>query len=243
MKLCTSALLVLACQCATAIGGTATGAELVPVPCATQASSLEEESDLPLLVLDEPQDGSMLVESLVYDPITGAASHFKQASIPIVDAAPIPLGGDVDARAFDFDGAVKASLALRDGAAAERTKAEDTLEQAVDAYMKGSTLDRTTPADGHCLLHALMRGGIINTGRIPLSLTVSELRVMALNVATLEEIRLAAISTGNNGVSVATYRRGMLHSMWGGTIFSSLVWHGCSIKTSPSYHAVTHAPT
>ena len=65
----------------------------------------------------------------------------------------------------------------------------------------------------HCLLHALMRGGIINVGRIPESLTVFALRAMALNIATPQQIQVAAASTGSLGVSVATYKRGLLRNM------------------------------
>ena len=41
-----------------------------------------------------------------------------------------------------------------------RTLEEAILEQAIQQIEPGACLDKQTPRDGHCLFHALLRGGL-----------------------------------------------------------------------------------
>ena len=212
------ALLLCQLVCAYGAKGEFLDPALVQSPGAV--GILNEESDLALLVVDEPPAGQMEVETLVYDPASGGASHIKVGHVPIADGRN-PIADGTDPRLYNLQAALEASKALLDEGEPEMASAEDLLEESVQKCLAGSRLDRNTPRDGHCLLHALMRGGLMNDGRVPLSLTVRELRAMALSVASPEELEVAAASTGDAGVSVATYKRGMLRNMWGDNLLTS----------------------
>ena len=93
---------------------------------------------------------------------------------------------------------------------AEHTFAVDALQVALARLHPTARIDESTPRDGHCLLHALRTGGLLEG--IPEGLTVSELRRMALTQATEEQLENAAISTGQ---TVAKYITKMKASQWG----------------------------
>lgn len=93
----------------------------------------------------------------------------------------------------DFQMAVALSLADRDGRQAEVLDHERQLGAALTQLESGARLDRDTPKDGHCLFHALVRGGMIREQDIPCKLTVSELRRMALTMAKPFEIAIAGV--------------------------------------------------
>ena len=96
------------------------------------------------------------LETVVYDPATGAASHIK--------VLPYQISGSPPAIAFDFAAAARASLAERDKETQEMQARESELQQALCQFEPGAALDKTTPTDGHCLFHALNRGGLIQPG-------------------------------------------------------------------------------
>ena len=171
-------------------------------PPVSQASStahvLEEPPEAFVLeeIRDEVEGAS---ETIVYDADSGAASHIK-----VSRSNPAIL--------FDFGAAVKASIATREQCKQQRLDKERELQESLHTYEAGAVLDKTTPADGHCLFHALKKGGLLQQEAIGFDLTVKELRSMALQTATEEELQAAAISTG---LSVIQYKTNMVKSLWG----------------------------
>ena len=71
------------------------------------------------------------------------------------------------------------------------------LQAGLSKFERGAALDHSTPCDGHCLFHAL-KGAF---GEMPCSLTVQELRSVALACASADQLEAAAASTGS-GLSV-----------------------------------------
>ena len=82
--------------------------------------------------------------------------------------------------------------------------AQVALQAALTNCDPGALIDGETPRDGHCLIHALKAGGLLND--IPGGLTVSELRRLALSRASAEQLEIAAQSADQ---SVAVYLTGM----------------------------------
>ena len=165
---------------------------------------LVELPDSDLLVEAGVAAGAPLeVEELVLAD-NGGFSHIKVHNVPL-DISP----------AFDFDAAVAASLGVRDRQAAERGLQEQSLQAALTALEEGAALNMSTPRDGHCLFHALHRGGLL--ADIPGKLTIHEIRNIALSLATPEQLEVAAAST-LGGMSVEKYREEMATSAWGGQL-------------------------
>ena len=78
------------------------------------------------------------------------------------------------------------------------------LGEALRKREAGAKLDLNTPADGHCLFHALSRGGLL--AGVPASLTVAELRGLVMNSASPEQLSTAAASVD---MTVEQYSQGM----------------------------------
>ena len=92
----------------------------------------------------------------------------------------------------------------------------DLLSQSLASFEQGAQLDCSTPADGHCLFHALAQGGLVEG--IPGSLTVEQLRALAISSATPEQLQHAALSTAGTagaGMTVDEYVKGMLGGLYG----------------------------
>eukprot|EP00973_Karenia_brevis_P008889 1203206-Karenia_brevis.AAC.1 len=124
---------------------------------------------------------------IVYDPVTGGASHQK-------------LGPAADL-ADNFRQAVLQSIAAQAAEDKKRESRQSQLRNSLQQISPQADLDLTTPADGHCLLHALRRGGMASRADIPCDLTVSELRAAALSMATPEELQVAAAGSGDRGLT------------------------------------------
>ena len=77
---------------------------------------------------------------------------------------------------------------------------------ALNGAEEGAVLDQTTPTDGHCLFHALAHGGLLRD--IPGSLTIQQLRSLAVTNATAEQLEHAALAS-DPPVSVAEYSASM----------------------------------
>ena len=118
---------------------------------------------------------------------------------------------------FDFAKGVQASLAARREVQAAAAAAEATLNNILANLDSSARLNLNTPADGNCLFWSLLQGGLAELGDMQLS--ISELRRIALSLATQEELQLAAISTTSaekpDGLSVEEYSKGMQAGLWG----------------------------
>ena len=75
------------------------------------------------------------------------------------------------------------------------------LNSQINKFSNGLEVDLSTPKDGHCLFHALNKGGIASLSDCPCSLTIDEMRGMALARATRQQLEMAASCT-RSGVSV-----------------------------------------
>ena len=106
--------------------------------------------------------------------------------------------GNSPASLFDFKAALQASKEAAKKQELEQKARIDSLTQAVSTPEQGASLDFSTPGDDHCLFHALAKGGLLKD--IPESLTVQQLRQIALSLATPEQIRIAAATTGDQGM-------------------------------------------
>ena len=174
------------------------------VPLDLQVQSLVEAPEADLLYAD--------VEEAIVDDATSGISHMKVSSAPL-----LPAG------AFDLRAALAASIANQkesDAIMATRTAA---LEQALSQFCPGALLDRSTPADGHCLFHALRRGGVASSEDIPCSLSIRELRSLALSVASEEQLQVAAAGHGDSGLSVAEYKEQMPIGAWGDELMIAML--------------------
>ena len=69
--------------------------------------------------------------------------------------------------AFDLEAGLAASVAQHDATRKHLQMQEDSLQQALSGLEPGAALDKTTPADGHCLFHALLQGGLARLQDIP----------------------------------------------------------------------------
>ena len=174
------------------------------VPMAA-SSSLEvppvpEPSDLSQIIAIEdelPAEQGILV----VDAETTGFSHEKLGAQAATGENTCP--SSVDPRLYDFAAGLKASRAAGKKARQSRAQVEKTLQEALSREEEGARLDTTTPRDGHCLFHACVRGGLIQADSLPIRLTEQELRRMALNTASEEDIQSAADGTGQ-GMSIAT---------------------------------------
>ena len=100
----------------------------------------------------------------------------------------------------------------------------DLLSQSLASFEQGAQLDCSTPADGHCLFHALAQGGLVEG--IPGSLTVEQLRALAISSATPEQLQHAALSTAGTsgaGMTVDEYVKGMLGGLYGDNLVVALL--------------------
>ena len=129
--------------------------------------------------------------------------------------------------AYDFEAGVRASLTAKEIEAKEVALREKELQSALHAVEHGATLDLATPADDHCLFHALRRGGLLSD--IPCKLTVKELRLIALNMASPEQVANAAIA---NGLTVDVYKKGMASNDWGDNLMVIAFARGFQRKIS-----------
>ena len=157
------------------------------------------------------QDG----EQLVIDGTSSGLSHIK-----------MPISQDVD-DASAYESAVAASLHLSEEEAharmleeAEVEQAyhlseeeaharileEAALEQAIQRSEAGAYLDKQTPRDGHCLFHALLYGGLGRTQNQTGQPSIAQLRALAIGMASEEQLRIAAIGSGEIGLSAEEYR-------------------------------------
>ena len=144
---------------------------------------------------------------LVCDGETTGISHEK---LP-----PLALDLGFPPLAFDFEAAVRANLeekAIQDKAVQDMGH---QMQEALARYCSQAKIDHETPMDGSCLFHALKAGGLFaqrDLGDIQIS--VSDLRKLAVNEATEEQINVAALSAGT-GMTPDAYREGMRRGQWG----------------------------
>ena len=80
------------------------------------------------------------------------------------------------------------------------------------------TLDLSTPKDGHCLFHALRKGGLLSD--LNNELTVKEMRALALSNATEEQLQVIAAEWG---VTVDVYKQRMRNDYWGDNLMIALL--------------------
>ena len=203
--------------CVGPIGGAGVGtlSNVPSHPAASSSSAPVPVNDLPadaLLCEDEDALGS---EAMVVDAETGGLSHIKLSQAHASASFP-PL-------AFDFEAGVAASLAVRAEAGKQTKMAEQEMQTALTKHEAGALLNTSTPADGHCLFHALKHGGLARFENVPCQLTVAELRCMALSMATPEQLEVAAASTGEHGVSVDRYKEQMVSNLWGDNLMVALL--------------------
>ena len=97
-----------------------------------------------------------------------------------------------------------------------------SLQAQLDILEPGSSVERNTPKDGHCLFHALRRGGLGSLQNCPCALSVAELRGMALTMATQEQLTAAAAST-DGGMHVHAYVEAMQDDAYGDNLMVSLL--------------------
>ena len=86
--------------------------------------------------------------------------------------------------AYNFEAAVAANLAEQAQHDGMMRRLASDLQTALHIIEPGAALDMETPADGHCLFHALQRGGVASLSEVPCKLSVFELRNIALSMAT-----------------------------------------------------------
>jgi hypothetical protein len=98
-----------------------------------------------LVLLESSAASTPQLETVVYDPVNGGASHIK------VSGGALPIQ-------FDLQAGVRASLVQREQEEQQMLALESDLQQSLTQFEAGADLDRNTPADGHCLFHALRRG-------------------------------------------------------------------------------------
>ena len=175
-----------------------------------------DDSSLHGLSLNEVLVETLLEESLgeetqgdtvVVDADTGGVSHIKVSALPLQ---------------YDVAAGLAMSVAQHQEGLALLQAAERDLQAAVSDLEAGALLDQATPADGHCLFHALVRGGIARLEDVPCKLSVSELRAMALSMASEEELSVAAASTGE-GIPVQEYKTQMQSNLWGDNLMISML--------------------
>ena len=111
--------------------------------------------------------------------------------------------------------ALKRSRELQDRVSAARQNQEIALQASLCRFNAFAVLDESTPGDGHCLFHALRIGGMFDEIDFGNSVTIADLRKMALHEATLHELTVAAAGCGDAGVTVEEYVAGMQASEWG----------------------------
>ena len=73
------------------------------------------------------------------------------------------------------------------------------------------------------MLHALRTGGLANLHDCPCSLTIPELRGLALSTATPEQLQMAAAGTGQKGMAVEEYAKKMAQDAWGDNLMMALL--------------------
>ena len=165
----------------------------------------------------------MAQASLLRRLLQGAKSPTSAAMLAAKGGHSHTQLASADGLAFDFMVGVQASLVERDKTARMRASVEKALQRNLSLLEEGALLDVNTPRDGHCLFHALVKGGLIDTTSITCALTVPELRKIALAQASPEDIEVAAAGTGEEGMEVAEYVSAMGESLWGDhLIISSL---------------------
>eukprot|EP00972_Heterocapsa_arctica_P083542 12309592-Heterocapsa_arctica.AAC.1 len=124
---------------------------------------------------------------------------------------------------LSMEAAVAASMAEYEAIEEELKDLEDELQGVLSHHELGATLDTTTPADGHCLFHALLRGGLVGQVGSLSQPTVWDLRRAAVEMASLDELEIAGAST-DEGLSVDEYREGMLSGdLWGDNLMIYLL--------------------
>jgi len=97
------------------------------------------------------------------------------------------------------------------------------LQAAVSEVDPTAHIDKSTPADGHCLFHACVSGGLFTEADLGFKPTVYDLRRMALSLATPEQIHTAAVGAGNAGMTDAQYRKSMVQNGWGDNLMIALL--------------------
>ena len=134
------------------------------------------------------------------------------------------IAGDLvgsDPRNFDLRAGLRASAQKTAAARKLRQQQVEQLALAVEQAEPCATLDHDTPGDGHCLFHALAAGGLLDD--IPESLTVQELRDLAVSGATMEQLVAAAAGTGASGLPVQEYIDGMRIGLYGDNLVIGLL--------------------
>jgi hypothetical protein len=126
-----------------------------------------------------------------------------------------------DPRNFDWNAAVAASLKSKGERRLREGQEIQMLAAALEIAEGGARIDKNTPEDGHCLFHALAAGGLLSD--IPESLTVDELRTIALHGATMAQLQTAAAGTGDEGITVEEYVEGMRQGLYGDNLIIGLL--------------------
>ena len=112
-------------------------------------------------------------------------------------------------------------------AATRRTmRQRRSLQSSLDDLEPGAVLDVNTPVDGSCLFHGLVRGGLVQG--IPGSLHISDLRRIALALASPEQL---AIDAASCRVTVEEYVVGMRGCDWGDGLMLVLLSEGVAARS------------
>ena len=167
------------------------------------------------LVEDHATDADLLVQDdvMVVDGETSGFDYIKTAS---------SSSSSDPSMATNFAAAIRASIAAKEEEEQAETARQDALQKVLSSLEPGATLNTTTPADGHCLFHGLQRAGVGAMQDVPCSLTVKELRAIALSSASNEALEVAAAGTGD-GISVEEYKKRMGNNLEGDNLMVCLL--------------------
>ena len=109
---------------------------------------------------------------------------------------------------------------LDDDAPPDHTAEELAMQARLSEVLPNMVVDVSTPRDGHCLFHGLRTGGLCNDIDEPLE--VNALRGMAVNMASAEQLTLAAMAQGG-GMTSQTYSEKMRQGEYGDELMVALL--------------------
>ena len=163
----------------------------------------------PEMLLQESISDQDVAETIVLDPITEGIVHTKiDYDNPLL---------------YNFQAAAATSRStLRSVQKAAQSRVAE-LEAALIEVDSTAQIHESTPADGHCLFHACVSGGLFTEADLGFRPTVYEFRRMALSLATPEQIHTAAVSSGNGGMTDAQYIKSMVQGGWGDDLMIALL--------------------
>ena len=192
-------------------------------------------------LLTEHPDGEELESSILFSQPDGPETMMLAANTGLSHTK-VGIVSTESPLLSDFQAAIQASRKTQDQQKQSEKMRVGALSEKLACCEVGATLDFSTPGDDHCLFHALARGGLLKDIKEPLS--VKQLRQIALSMATPEQIRIAALSTGDDGVAPEEYRKHMALSLWGDNLMISLlakVFGDISVITSTGARTFTQS--